>query len=641
MLAGLCLAASARAEAAPDPAAGQRSVVVTLIPEAVSPDQLMVGPKTSIGMMSSKLGSSAPAQTYLDISQGSRLPPALYDRQLPVLSNRPGDLWPQVLARAESAPGEIKPGLLGRALKENGIAVQITPEVGLGELIAADEDPHADLRADCAIRRCPGLTVTRTSVVGFKAIVGRMETGDLVIALEPAPPTIRGQLAMAVAGTGFGAGTLTSSTTRADGLVSAVDLAPTILSRFGLRVPGAMNGQEITAQAGRDADALEDFEDRMSVIVPRRSPVILFNLMLWVIAAAVVSLLSRGRMAPRALSILALAFMWLPAVLLLCGAIWPSELAERLIVGLGCPILGAVTLALLRRYAAVAVACSVSVLAHMGAVLSGSLVLSLAGSNPGSGSRFYGIGNELEATLAAQLVLAVGAGLIAWRQARCEQVSDGPDSAGAMAFGAAGLAGAAVFAPGAFGADVGAAIVMPAAAAAAAAVALRLGWRLALALIAGAALVLLAALFAIDAISGGDSHLSRSVLGAGDSDALLEVVERRLRLTRNSFDLYSDSPVLWVTVGLAVAGLVYRNRVLAWIGDRRPALAAAVGVAAVAVVGTASNDSGPLLWIIGILSLAAFIAVAWAESAEGAPAAEKRRSTHGLSPPAGADKPVS
>ncbi|MDQ3573248.1 MAG: hypothetical protein M3383_10395, partial [Actinomycetota bacterium] len=423
MLAGLS-PASAFADVTPDPASGQRSVILTLVPEAVSPGQLLVGPETSIGMMSSRLGSSAPAQTYLDVSQGSRLPPALYDRQLPVLSNRPGDLWPQVLARADSAPGEIKPGLLGRVLKESGVPVQITPDVGLGELIVADEDPHADLRPDCAIRRCPGLTVTRTSVAGFEAIVERTKPGDLVIALEPAPPTIRGQLAMAVAGTGFAAGTLTSATTRADGLVSAVDVGPTILERFGLRVPKAMNGQEITAQAGRDAGSLEDFENRMSVIVPRRSPVILLNLALWVIAAALVSLVSRGQLAPQAVSTLALAFMWLPSVLLLCGAIWPPEPAERLIVGFGCPALGALTLALTSRYAAVATACSISVLAHAGVVLSGALVLTLAGSNPGSGSRFYGIGNELEATLASQLVLAVGAGLVAWRT---EQTAAGVD----------------------------------------------------------------------------------------------------------------------------------------------------------------------------------------------------------------------
>ncbi|MDQ3573059.1 MAG: hypothetical protein M3383_09405, partial [Actinomycetota bacterium] len=175
--------------------------------------------------------------------------------------------------------------------------------------------------------------------------------------------------------------------------------------------------------------------------------------------------------------------------------------------------------------------------------------------------------------------------------------------------------------------------VMPAAAAAAAAVVLGLGWRLALALVAGAALLLLGALLALDALTGGDSHLSRSLLGADDWNAVLEVFERRLRLTRNSFDLYSDSPVLWLTVGLAIAGLVFRERLSGWIGERRPARAAVAGVAVVALVGTASNDSGPLLWIIGVLSLTAFVAVAWAESTGRSRRAGKP--ARGLSAPAG------
>ncbi len=624
MLAGLGLALAAPARAATDPSGPARSVVLTLIPEAVSPGQLSAGSRAAIGMANPKLGSSPPAQTYLDISQGARLPPALYDRDLPVLAAGAGALWPDVLARAKSAPSDVRPGLLARVLLRNGIAVQITPEVGLAELIVSDDDPDATLRPQCAFARCPGLTITQTSIAGFEAQLARMEPGDLVIALEPPPPTIRGQLALAIAGDGFGETTLTSATTRADGLVSATDLAPTILERFGVTVPDAMNGRSITSEDGRSAAALEDFERRMSTIVPRRSPVILFNLFLWVLAAAGATTLSRGRLAPKALSVLALAFMWLPAVLLFCGAVWPSETAERLIVGLGCPALAGLTLATMSRYAALAVACVVSVSAHAAVVVSGSLVLSLAGSNPGSGSRFYGIGNELEATLASQIIIAVGAGLVALRAARGEPDPAGPDRFGAAAFAGAGLLGAAVFAPGAFGADVGAAIVMPAAAAAAAAVLLRLGWRLAAGLTVGAGILLLLALVAFDALTGSDSHLSGSLLGAGGSNDVLDVFSRRIELTLNSFDTYAGAPMLWLTVALAAAGFVHRRPVVGWMEGRRPALATAVGVLAVAVIGTASNDSGPLLWIIAILSLTGFVALAWAAHAEASATGSER-----------------
>ena len=40
--------------------------------------------------------------------------------------------------------------------------------------------------------------------------------------------------------------------------------------------------------------------------------------------------------------------------------------------------------------------------------------LSLMGPNPAAGVRFFGIGNELEATLVALVPIATGAALVAW-----------------------------------------------------------------------------------------------------------------------------------------------------------------------------------------------------------------------------------
>src|SRR4029079_8248597 len=86
-----------------------------------------------------------------------------------------------------------------------------------------------------------------------------------------------------------------------------------------------------------------------------------------------------------------------------------------------------------------------------------------------------------------------------------------------------------VFAPGRFGADVGAAITFPAGAAATVVVALRLGFRKA-ALVIAAPIVALVVLVLFDLVIPGDSHLTRSVLSAGGLGELGDVFDRRITL---------------------------------------------------------------------------------------------------------------
>ena len=67
-------------------------------------------------------------------------------------------------------------------------------------------------------------------------------------------------------------------------------------------------------------------------------------------------------------------------------------------------------------YGALAIAGAVSVLGYAIDVIAGSSLteLSLMGPNPAGGVRFFGIGNELEATIAALVPIATGAALVAW-----------------------------------------------------------------------------------------------------------------------------------------------------------------------------------------------------------------------------------
>ena len=172
---------------------------------------------------------------------------------------------------------------------------------------------------------------------------------------------------------------------------------------------------------------------------------------------------------------------------------------------------------------------------------------------------------------------------------------------------------AAAFAPGRFGADVGAAIDLAVGAAVAALVCLRerLGSRAVLWIIA-APLAALAGLALVDLATGGDSHLTRSVLQAGGLHDLGQVAERRLRLSAHNFSTYATSPLLWAAVALLVAGIWQRRRIAAWFGNRRYAWAGFLGAAAGIGAAILANDSGGLVLMLGTALLTLVAGVAWA-----------------------------
>jgi hypothetical protein len=177
----------------------------------------------------------------------------------------------------------------------------------------------------------------------------------------------------------------------------------------------------------------------------------------------------------------------------------------------------------------------------------------------------------------------------------------------------AALVTAAAFAPGRFGADVGAAIDLAVGAAVAAIVCLRGGRRdLAWAWVLPAPLAALAVLALVDLVSGGGSHLTRSVLDAGGLGDLGQVAERRLRLSAHNFSTYATSPALWVAVALLGIGIWQRRRIRAWFGDRRHAWAGFLGAAAGVAAAILANDSGALVLTVGTALLTLAAGMAWA-----------------------------
>jgi hypothetical protein len=239
--------------------------------------------------------------------------------------------------------------------------------------------------------------------------------------------------------------------------------------------------------------------------------------------------------------------------------------------------------------------------------------LSLIGPNPAFGVRFYGIGNELEATLTALVLIGAGAALTSWR-AGGRPLSD---RQAALAFVGIAVIAAAFLALGRFGADVGAAIVLPAAGAAAALAMLRDRrrglWILALA----SPLIGLAALAVLDLLSGGNSHLTRSVLQAGGLHDLADVADRRLRSSATSFVHPRNPQLLLFAAALIAVAIRFRHGIARLFDGRRTALAGLLGGAVGTAVGALANDSGALILEIGTGYLAAYVGFAWAHAGIG------------------------
>jgi hypothetical protein len=453
--------------------------------------------------------------------------------------------------------------------------------------------------------RAATFEVRSAPAAGLPSLVADLPPNDLFIVIARPTGHSDDPLTIGIAGRGFD-GNLTSDSTRLDGYVLSTDVAPTILERFGAEVPSEISGQAIRSKGFVDPAAIDSLAARMAVISSRRGPVIGLSLLLWVLVLLAAIAASAGRAARLGVRLLSLAVIYLPLLLLLAAAIEPGEWVEALLVALGSPLLAAATLALLPGYRALAVASALTVLAYAVDAIAGAPLtsLSLLGPNPGLGVRFYGIGNELEALLVVLVVAGTGAGIAGFAPSLSRRRS-------ALAFLGLGLLCAFLFAAGRFGADVGAAIVLPVGAAVAAAVLMGRDKRGVLIVIAApfAALGLLAL---IDLVTGANAHLTRSVLDAGGLADLSDVAQRRLQLSAQSFVRPILAAFLPLVAALAVLALVRRDRLAAWVSGRPALRAGLLGALAATAVGTLVNDSGALLLVIGSAYLLVFVGFAWA-----------------------------
>jgi hypothetical protein len=190
----------------------------------------------------------------------------------------------------------------------------------------------------------------------------------------------------------------------------------------------------------------------------------------------------------------------------------------------------------------------------------------------------------------------IGAGaMLAWRASA--DARRAPVTFAAVAVLAAGITGA-----GRLGADVGAVITLGAGGAAAVIAALpEPPSRRVIALGVAAPVAAIGALILLVVITGGGAHLTRSVLDAGGTGDLADVVRRRFESSFSNL----EKPGWLIAFVIALVAVVWlaarRERLLD--GVAKPLAAALIGTWFAVVAGAISNDSGPLILEIGAIFL--------------------------------------
>ncbi|MDX6678093.1 MAG: hypothetical protein QOE31_2145 [Solirubrobacteraceae bacterium] len=597
-------------------------------------DRLDERTELALGLVSATQGSYTPEQTLLDISDGSRTSPNVYDpRQAPhmelvVGGDGSGFIfgWSKARRRAATALAEIEPGALAGQIPGGAGYAGVRGRTNLEAVAAADRTgdvaevslgPAASLgaRVGDLLRRhrlvVTGLPTAAKGDAVLDALLRDRRPGDVLIVMQTPPRAFVPQLLPGAAVLPASpSGVLTSPTTRLPGIVAAIDIPVTILRRLKLAIPRGVKGQPIHVEGTRDANALRTIEARLRVVSGRRIPTLFAIVFTWAALLLALGLLADRRGIRAGMRIGALAVLWVPSLLLLTGYLAPVRLAEVSIVVGGSFGLGALTDRAVRWPRGPLLPAAVALAAYGVDLALGSenIVRSLLGANPRSGTRFYGLGNELESTLVVLLFVVLAIALM--RPA--DVTRDAPFGSGpgrsrrAVAIvGAAGVVAAVFVGAGQLGADVGGVITIGGGIAVMGllmAPGTPTRRTIALALLVPFAAV--AGLALLDLATGGNGHFTRTVLHADSVGALWDTVVRRYTLAFNNLK-NGVMPFVTALALLAVAYAVrYRDRIYAPLGGSPAWRAALAGGLAASVVGALFNDSGPILLVFGVFVLA-------------------------------------
>lgn len=427
----------------------------------------------------------------------------------------------------------------------------------------------------------------------LEAVLREKPSNSILLVVSPYPPkhlADQGYWLTPVLCLGWKQGLLVSGTTRWPGLITNMDIAPTILELLGVQHQQPMVGRPAVVQVCEDAvTTLHAMEKRVGVLTRYRSP-ILRALVIGQIVVYTITLLSLILNAPLphwvtlTLRISLLIFLTLPLVLLLGDRLK----FLGLVLVLGAAFVGLRNFNVLLFMGTIAF---LTVLWICGDVLTGSWMMrySILGYDPIGGARFYGLGNEFMGILVGTAVM----GWAVWAE-RLQLSATWRNIAGLFFFvplilliGAPSLGtnvGGAICAVFAFGTTWFAFTGKK----------LGLGKIWILILAVGA---LLGVLILLD---GGNpkteqSHIGQSV-GLFQRDglgALFLIIRRKLAMNFKLMRYSIWSRGLLVALAVMGASSVWPSKFLSWLKKNHPLVAKGIGgVAAGSIAAFLFNDSG-------------------------------------------------
>lgn len=603
-----------------------RRVVIAFVGSRHSPMVLLarLGAEPSIdalGLLDPSDGDYNEQQALLDLTQSAHISSAGYTPSVPpaIAVSRSGLVshWSTVLRRAGRAVATIRPGLFASSVPGGAAFAGVTGRPRVDAVVAADRRGRVaaislgspgtlGARAAGLLRHHLVVVVGETDFQSLATLLAARAPGELALVLEEPPRTSPNEqtpprlLAIGASGLPGPGSQLTTLTTRRPGLVTGLDVAPTALAWLGLQAPAGFAGHPITKSGARSVSGLEGLDARLRVIAGRRWPTIEAFVVAW-LGLVLGGTAVRGRRGIRgALRLGGLTALWTPSTMLITAALAPSRVVEIVVIVGGGFALALVTDRLAPWPRGPALPAVAMVLAYTIDLALGSPLIarSLLGSNPIAGSRFYGVGNEMEAALPIVLFAGLAAALPQRAAERRE----------ATIFAAVGLLFTAIIAWGRLGADVGALFTIGGGTAAGALVLARKRSRSALVLTLATPFVGLAVLAGFDLLTSAGGHYTNTILQAGSIGDVLDTMGRKLDSARRQL----VRGVMPINTAVCLAAGVYvfhnRDRLLAPTGTAGGWRACLVAGFAGSVVGSVANDSGPVLLVIGSFGLACVLA---------------------------------
>ena len=506
----------------------------------------------------------------------------------------------------------------------------------------ADVDPQDALRPTTTRAQQVAAVDARVGAVLKAAPSG---TDVLVASLADAGVTERLRL-IAITGPRFGAGTLSSTSTRQQGLVQLADLTPTILQHLGIPRPPSLGGAPLRfvpsdgnseQSAAQRVRALLDYDEAShkvhSLVEPFFYGWALLQLALYLTAAVFWrrgwgSLPRHGsRAIPQRRQLLeitrrvAIVAATVPVSTFLANLLPWWRFSVPLVSVVASVAFFAATISMLallgpwrrRMFGPLIVVCIVTMVVLAADVMTGSRLQlsSLMGLQPVVGGRFYGMGNvtfALFATATLMLCAAVGNHL----------VTVGQPHVAAAAVAAIGLVAVIVDASPSWGSDLGGppALLPGVILLVLTILQIKLTWRRLLAISGGiGAFLLLASLLDWLRPAESRSHLGRFVQTAIDGGAW-DIIDRKLV---QNLSLLFDYPLsLLIPAGLVLLAYILARPTSRAAGPLRQSFQRVqllrpglIVVLVMWVIGFALNDSGTAIPAVGAsLAIPLVIAIA-------------------------------